>query len=249
MSTQDRATTEARPVPVLVFAKPPRPGRAKTRLGAEIGADRAAEFAAAFLADTLDRAVAELAEPIVLVGDGEPADFAATLPDGVPSGVEFLPQGDGDLGARLRRAIAATLETGAAGAIALGADTPHLPLEWVARAADAVREGRHALGPSDDGGYYLVGVPAGGDRPELFEGHPWGEPGVLESTRQSLAALGLDCLELPAFWDIDHRCDLVQWERQCARVSGRADPHEDGALPRTPPVRSLRLLAADWPRQ
>ncbi|MEE8143395.1 MAG: TIGR04282 family arsenosugar biosynthesis glycosyltransferase, partial [Planctomycetota bacterium] len=145
----------------------------------------------------------------------------------------YLPQGEGSLGVRLARAFQSAFQRGAKRAIAVGADTPHLPLEILDQALRVVVSGQVALGPARDGGYYLIGIPR--DYPHLdaiFHGEQWGTSQVLERTRQALAATSLPWQELEEFWDIDHLRDLVQW-RQEIRRSG---------VPHPAPIRSLQLL-------
>ncbi len=219
------------PAAVLVFAKAPRPGHVKTRLAQEIGARRAAECAAAFLGDTLERLACWGRAPIWLLGDGEaPAELGTVL----HLADRHLPQGPGDLGERLARGFAATDSAGFAAAIALGADTPHLDLALLDDALLALSHAPVVLGPAADGGYWLLGVRSG-CRAEsaLFRRHAWGESGVLESTRSALSAAGTTWVELENFWDIDRAEDLVQLQRWS----------EDGRLTVPLPRRTLRLLA------
>lgn len=215
---------------ILVYAKPPRSGRAKTRLAQEMGTRGASELAAAFLADTLERVRAWGRAPVSLVGD---APHAESFADFLHLADEYWAQGDGDLGARLARGFRRSAETGYAGGIAIGSDTPHLPIESLDRALAATQAGDIVLGPAADGGYYLLGVPSRhAATTALFHGHPWGEGQVLASTRSALALAGLAWKELPEFWDIDHPGDLVQLQAWC----------EDRTRPTAPPRRTRRLV-------
>lgn len=223
-------------IPILLFAKRPRAGHTKTRLGAEIGAERAARFAAAFLRDSLKRLLDWGGAPLWLLGDhDDPREFD----EFASPGVLYRPQGEGDLGARLRRAVEYAFRSGCEGIVALGADTPHLPLRLVEAAVAAVRQGEVTIGPSRDGGYYTLGVPASFESLDvLFEGIDWGSSTVLRSTRKALRGKGFRWRELEPFWDIDEVSDLVQWQQELAR--GRLS---DG--PGTESQRLLRTLATE----
>lgn len=218
-------------VPMLVFAKPPRAGLVKTRLAQHLGPERAAELAGAFLADTLERLTDWGGGPVWLVGAGNESEFRRFL----GPGIEFLPQGDGSLGVRLARAFETALAADNSGAVALGADTPHLPLARLDQALAALASGRVVLGPARDGGFYLLGVPVVDELPArmarvLTGAHRWGSNTVLVSMRRELAAAGVACHDLETFWDIDQLTDLVQL-RGCEGLYG---------VP--PPARTLKLV-------
>jgi glycosyltransferase A (GT-A) superfamily protein (DUF2064 family) len=174
-------------IPVCVFAKPPTPGVAKTRLAAVIGAERAATLAAAMLDDTLALvARCPWAEPIV----------ASTGP--MPTKVPVWGQGDGDLGARITRILRRGL--GSSGVIAIGADAPTLPIAILAEAREALLAGCDALSPAEDGGFVLLGVRAVPD----LAGIAWSAPTTFSETRARLH----DPRILPGWWDVDEERDL-----------------------------------------
>ncbi|MEM7261298.1 MAG: DUF2064 domain-containing protein, partial [Planctomycetota bacterium] len=131
-SSEPLGPTEPRPVDLLVFAKPPAPGAVKTRLAATVGAVRAAKWAGAFLGDSLDRFgrfASEVGAQLVLVGDASTQqEFFARSTESLPwrEPWTYLAQGSGHLGERMRRAFRESLDRGAT-ALAVGADTPHLP--------------------------------------------------------------------------------------------------------------------------
>jgi rSAM/selenodomain-associated transferase 1 len=190
MITNGRAAIPTR-VPVCIFAKPPVAGQVKTRLAAPA---RAAELARAFLADTCD-AVRALpwADPIV-------ASTGALDID-----VPVWPQGDGDLGARIERVLRRALET-APGAIAIGADTPGLPRQLLARARSALENADAAIGPTDDGGFYLLALrccPEG-----LLRDLPWSRSHTFAATIERIRDRGLAPVVLDRWFDVDRPHDL-----------------------------------------
>jgi len=110
----------------------------------------------------------------------------------LPDGVRLVPQPGGDLGARLDRLLTDLVAEGAVGAVAVAADSPTLPTDFVRRARAHLpqRTADVVLGPCDDGGYYLIGLRQAA--PELFTAMPWSTPAVLGETvaraRRSVSA-------------------------------------------------------------
>lgn len=194
------------PVAIVVLAKHPIPGAVKTRLAGVLGPENACDLYRAFVLDLADR----------LRRTGLPVWWAFT-----PSSAPFarlvrtqrcFPQRSGDLGRRIAHALAVVRRRGAAAAIALGTDAPHVSLREIARAARALARGTEVvLGPAADGGYYLVGVRT--PRRGLFEGIPWSTSRVLATTRARCRRLGLSCVELAPDFDVDGPRDLVRLRR------------------------------------
>jgi uncharacterized protein len=195
--------------PILaIFAKPPLPGLAKTRLIPALGPGGAAALAAAMLRDTWQGASSVSGLRAVIATAGPlPGDLGA-LP--------AWDQGDGDLGARVERVLLRAIgEAGAA--VAIGADTPLLPAARLREASAALRAGRAALGPSEDGGFYLLAVPR--CPVGLLAGLPWSAPTTGARVRERLVGAGFDVDDLPVHADIDEPRDL-----DGLRAALRADP-------------------------
>ncbi len=187
---------------LCIFAKPPVAGSAKTRLAAEIGAERASALARAFLLDTCTAARAlTWARPVLATtGELEPA-LRAELD------IPVWPQGDGDLGARMERVLARAL-TEAPIAIAIGADSPGLPPRLLEAARAALATADAVIGPADDGGFYLIGLrrcPAG-----ALADLPWSAPDTRACTLDRLRAHGLIVTELAPWFDVDRADDLTR---------------------------------------
>ncbi len=196
-------------LPILVFAKPPRAGEAKTRLATSLGAEGAALLARAFFRDAW-AAVSSVpwAEPVL----------ATTEPD-APEWRELgirraWPQGDGDLGARMTRMLQRALAT-APSALAIGTDSPGRPAGHLDEARRALESADAVLGPSDDGGFYLLGLRRVPD--DLLGGLPWSSEETFERTRARLIERGLSVHVLPAWFDIDRPEDLEPLRRRLLR--------------------------------
>jgi uncharacterized protein len=179
-----------------VFAKWPRPGAVKTRLGGD--ARWQACVARAFLLDTLGRLSAVPARRVVAFDPPEAeADFAGL----VRGAFALTPQSAGDLGGRLSAFVSARLGEGASAVVVVGGDSPTLPAEYVGRAFAELGRADVVLGPSCDGGYYLLGCAR--RVPPVFDGIDWGGPSVLAETVARLADPGWRLAVLPPWYDVD----------------------------------------------
>ena len=191
---------------VALFAKYPRPGAVKTRLIPALGEEGAARLHRLLVERTL-ATIRASGLPCVLYTSGAPlARFAAWLGDAVP----LAEQGEGDLGARLARVPAP--------AILLGADIPDLAPEHLLAAAAALAEAPVAIGPAEDGGYYLMALRE--PLPFLFTGMDWGTASVRAETLRRLAARGMAWRELAMLADCDRPEDLALWP-ELAGEAGR----------------------------
>jgi rSAM/selenodomain-associated transferase 1 len=205
---------------LIVFARAPRPGRAKTRLARAIGARKAAWLAARLLEHALAAARAARCAAVELHCA---PDCAHPLLRRLArrARARLRAQGPGDLGVRMHAALARALEAGGP-AVLVGSDCPALGVREIRAAFAALEEGADAvLAPATDGGYVLVGLarPA----PALFDGIAWGTRQVLEATRRRLAALGLAWRELAPLKDVDRAADLARLRRAPLRERlGRA---------------------------
>ena len=195
-------------VALVIMAKEPRAGSVKTRLAATLGAEAAAELYAAFLRDKLDQ-VAGLGMVTPVVAYRPNAARAAFLAM-VPEGFSLLPQVGEGLGETLANVSAHCFERGASAVILVDSDSPTLPPVYLERAARLLdgdaRTCDLVLGPTDDGGYYLVGLRR--HCPALFDGIPWSTDGVMEATLERASAEGLRVEMLPSWWDVDTIAEL-----------------------------------------
>jgi rSAM/selenodomain-associated transferase 1 len=194
------ALTDGR-VAVIVFAKPPRPGQAKTRLASALGDEAAAELARAFVIDTWSfvRSL-EWADPVLSTTDVDDP-FWNELP-----GVTVWSQGDGDLGERMERAFDRALETHTA-AIVIGSDVPGVPAAALRQARGALTVADVVIGPSEDGGFYLIGcgraLPAA-----VFAGIEWSTSQTGLDTERRLRSLDLVVVRVAPWFDVDEIDDL-----------------------------------------
>jgi len=194
-----------------VFAKAPTPGRVKTRLLPALGDAAAAALHRDLVERTLCTAAAAGLGQVELwcaPGTGD-AFFAACA---ARHDLVLREQGEGDLGARMARALELTLAAGSRGLL-IGSDCPALTPEYLRAAAAALAEGHDAvIGPAEDGGYVLIGL-ARSPATALFEAIAWGSSTVMQETRTRLARLNWHWRELATLWDVDRPEDLLRLTR------------------------------------
>ncbi|HVY15637.1 MAG TPA: DUF2064 domain-containing protein [Rhodopila sp.] len=226
-----------------VMAKSPRPGHSKTRLCPPLRPEQAAQLSAAFLRDTTENiAAAALDAPIVGYAAYAPAGTEDALVPHLALGTRRVladgsrpaPQGVEGFGRCLLHAVQYLFATGYAAACVLSSDTPTLPTGILVAAATTLLAGddrRVVMGACDDGGYYLLGmrVPYAG----LFSDIAWSTGAVAATTRVRAAALGLDLVELPAWYDVD---DDAALQRLAREDDGYAAPWTRRALLALGPV-------------
>lgn len=197
-------STPAGAVAVIVFARAPVPGHAKTRLIPVLGAQGAAALAQRMLEHAVAVACNADIGPVELcvTPNGSHAVFDALR---VRHGIDVIEQGEGDLGARMHRALERALSKAPA-AILFGTDLPDLDAHALRSAATALNDHDAVFVPALDGGYGLVGLrhPA----PALFCDIAWSTSEVMPSTRVRAGLIGLRIAELPPVADIDEPGDL-----------------------------------------
>ena len=144
-------------VALVIMAKAPEAGRAKTRLTPPLSASEAAELSRCFLLDTIER-VREVRDVAPVIAHDPPE--AAPLFRALAPEFGLRAQQGPDLGARMAECVAAVLGAGATGVVLVGSDAPHVSAEHIRLAVRLLGEGAHdvVLGPSEDGGYYLIGL-------------------------------------------------------------------------------------------
>ena len=211
-------TSQQRRVAVAVMAKVPGATAVKSRLHPALGAATATRLYECFLRDRLD-ALATVArvDPMIAF---TPVDGAAAMAALAPAGFTLVAQRGDDLSERLLNLFTELLAGGRAGAIAMDSDSPTLPMAFVEEAARILERGEAdvVLGPSDDGGYYLIGTRA--CHRVLFDAMPWSTNRVLGLTLERARLADLRVHLLPAWFDVDTPEDLARLRQALAREAG-----------------------------
>ncbi|MGB7923678.1 MAG: TIGR04282 family arsenosugar biosynthesis glycosyltransferase [Pyrinomonadaceae bacterium] len=195
-----------RPV-IVVMVKAPRAGLVKTRLAPPLSELDAASLAACMAQDSVGTALRVVRDVIVAYA---PSNGRAPLEALLPDGLLWFEQRGADLGARLEGAVAQAMGQGFSPVIVTGADSPTLPASFIEQARDrlAACEADVALGPTKDGGYYLVGLQR--PVPGLFQNVDWSTPLAYEQTARNAARSESRLLQLPAWYDVDTFSDLLR---------------------------------------
>lgn len=195
---------------IIVVGKPARRGRVKTRLADSVGDQIATDLYARFLADiaSLTSTVRDGSEGTVeaiLAWKGD-RDHASYLPF-ERAGFEFVEQPEGDLGACMRGLARAVFDHGADQVVIIGTDSPTLQPRHLRGAIGHLERGADVvLGPSFDGGYYMIGLSE--PHEAVFADIDWSTGAVLGQTLRRAREAQLLC-ELTEFWyDVDTLGDL-----------------------------------------
>ncbi len=192
---------------ILVFAKPPVAGYAKTRLIPKLGAEAAAELHRKLCLHTLNTVTQSTLCPVELWCANNP-DHAFFHDCKKEYNVTLKQQQGNDLGQRMAHALQETLKTSPF-AILIGCDCPSLTSDDLATALHALQNGHHCvLGPAEDGGYVLIGLSCFDET--LFQNIHWGSDSVLDETRKILDTLNWQWQETNTHCDIDRPDDLHQ---------------------------------------
>ncbi|MDN4017640.1 TIGR04282 family arsenosugar biosynthesis glycosyltransferase [Zwartia panacis] len=209
--------TASRRIGLIIMAKSPQPGLAKTRLIPALGADGAARLAEQLLEHTIE--VASQAkgfshhELCVTPDVNDPVftkhpkiKITNKTVSGHGIGFYVTSQGEGDLGARMQRAFGRVFENVDL-AIMIGTDAPSLTANHLEQAARDLEAHDAVLVPARDGGYTLIGLNQ--CIPSLFENMPWSTKRLMDETRRQLKRLGKTWHEYAHMADIDEPADLA----------------------------------------
>src|SRR6267378_3281996 len=207
---------------LALMAKVPFAGPVKTRLTPPLSPEEAATLSTCFLRDMTTNVLhmnGDGTEGVVLY---TPADAEAFLHGFLPDGCKLVAQRGETLGERLINATAELLSNGFESVCLINSDSPTLPSEILKTAASLLAQDgdRVVLGPSEDGGYYLIGLKH--PHHELFERIAWSTADVLAHTIERAAHINLPVEFLPTWYDVD---DLATLRLLCDELSLLTDGH------------------------
>jgi rSAM/selenodomain-associated transferase 1 len=212
---------------IVIFAKAPVSGMVKTRLAATIGPDLAAACHQAFISDTVATVVESgLPGLIAYAGDVSHRGFDCAR----QAGFEFQEQPSGDLGHRMFSLLDSRLNS-TERVVFVGTDSPTMPAEFMTHAVQMLDEADVVIGPSFDGGYYLIALKAAHHAP--FEGIAWSTGAVFLQTVERCAEAGLTYAVLPFWYDVDHVEDLrflIRHLRHLGRIRPDAHRHSKALI-------------------
>jgi rSAM/selenodomain-associated transferase 1 len=203
-----------KPDTLLVVAKKPAPGQTKTRLCPPLTHAQAADLYDCFLRDTLTimRHVPDVRRVIGYLPEGAQDYFRQLAPD-----MELSPQRGASLGERLDHLLTEALLGGSRRAVVMDSDSPTLPAGYLRQAFDDLTKADVVLGPTRDGGYYLIGVKQ--PQPFLLREVQMSTPRVLADTLALAEEGGLTVSLLPTWYDVDTIEELHQLDGEMAGLS------------------------------
>lgn len=205
---------DSKPRDLMIFVKAPRPGFVKKRLGAQVGQRISAHLYRAFTLDLLSNLKAYRGTLTIWY---YPRDGVKEIREWLGNDLPLEPQQGHDLGERMQSAFHASFERGAEAALLIGSDLPDLPQDYIHQAFKDLERVDAVIGPSEDGGYYLIGFTAESFMEKVFQGLAWGTHTVYDKTLEIFEALSLTYRLLPAWRDIDDLSDLNSLLRRNAR--------------------------------
>ena len=209
---------------IAIMAKASAPGRTKTRLVPPLDAEQAAAINTAFLQDMAANLMAAGSRASIV-------GYAAFAPAGsedffrriLPPTIGLIEASLPNLGECLLHTIKEIFSRGHAAAVVLNSDSPTLPTDLLVETATALAlpGERAVLGPSDDGGYYLLGLKTA--HPRLFEDISWSTEAVAIQTLERAREMGLDMHLLPVWYDVDDLQGLRRLHRELT-LDGKGTP-------------------------
>jgi hypothetical protein len=207
---------------VVIMAKAPQAGEVKTRLCPPLTSEEAARLYRCFLLDKIAQVRAlRAASPVIAYTPLE----GRSLFEALAPGFVLVPQEGPDLGARLANCFAQLFADGYTGVLAIDSDTPTLPVAFLQQAVDLITtpQTEVVLGPSEDGGYYLIGLRH--LYRELFEDMAWSTASVLPETLRRAAARGLKVTCLPPWFDVDTPAEIERLRTALERAEDTLAQH------------------------
>ena len=191
---------------LVIMAKAPVPKKVKTRLILPLGSLTASDLYYNFLLDRIEQIkVLSNIHRFFAYTPKKAQDFFKQI---VPQEIELLPQTGRSLGERLYSLTKVLLRRGFKKVVLVDSDSPNLPSNYIIKAFDRLDKTDLTLGPSEDGGYYLIGVKS--DTPGIFKHVPWSTPRVAELTVRKALKLGLTVSILETWYDVDTYQDLLR---------------------------------------
>jgi rSAM/selenodomain-associated transferase 1 len=198
---------------LIVIGKAPEPGITKTRLVPFLAPEEAAALYRAFLLDAIEVGLSLGWERTSMV---HPRGAEPALKAIVPRQIKLIEQGAGGLGSALAFAFEHHFEEGFERVVLIGSDNPTLPGGPIEQALAALDSHDVSIGPTSDGGYYLIGL----RRPhlELFEAIDWSTSRVYAQTMARAQELGLQVHAVREWYDVDGPADLDRLHRELRSV-------------------------------
>jgi hypothetical protein len=201
---------------ILLFVKYPEKGKVKCRLSADLSQDIVQDLYQCFVHDTL-KTVKTIDTQLFICF--LPVDAQEKFQRWLGENLQFLPQIGKDLGERMKNSFTDVFTKGFKKAVLMGSDSPDLPKEYIKQAFDTLKTKEVVLGPTVDGGYYLIGFRSTTFTTSIFEDIPWGTQMVFQETLMKLKQTSHTVGLLPVWSDIDTMTDVKNLIRRAENTS------------------------------
>ncbi|MCP4267882.1 MAG: glycosyltransferase [Candidatus Brocadiaceae bacterium] len=189
---------------LIIFAKSPIPGKVKTRVTPHITPTDAAKLYEAFIADIVSNALKQQCERIIVAYT--PLHSETSFRKICGQSIHYIPQEGYGLGERMKNAFRYAFNKGSKRVVIIGTDSPTLPLLYIRNAFSALEEVPITIGPTFDGGYYLIGLSEQNE--DIFDGIEWSTSSVFSQTLARIKSLNKKVNLLSPWYDVDTPEDL-----------------------------------------
>jgi hypothetical protein len=191
---------------IMVFVRDPVLGEVKTRLARKLGAPKTLEFYIDCVNHML-RVLNSTGYPIQI--HYFPDNRGESVSGWFGDQYRYIPQRGDDLGYQMINAFLNSFSEGYSRSILIGSDIPEITSTILKESVSALAQNQVVLGPSADGGYYLIGFHSSSFLPEAFRNIQWGTGAVFQETTACIRGKGLSLHVLPTLHDIDELEDLI----------------------------------------
>lgn len=227
---------------LIIFTRYPQPGKTKTRLIPILGTQGAADLQRQMTEHAINRVRGFV--------DSRPVDMEVRYEGGsrelmekwLGTSVSYRPQGVGDLGDRMQRAVSEAFQQGLKRVVIMGTDCPGVTGVIARTGFDLLSQFDLVLGAAEDGGYYLIGFRQ--EMGQLFHNIPWGTSEVRARTVEAASRLGLRVVSLDLLADVDRSEDLEVWEQESSRTGDTPLPDISIIIPTLNEAENLRSTLA-----
>ena len=214
---------------LIIFAKDPVPGKVKTRLTPYLTHTDAAELYKAFFADTISKTDRLECEHVTIAYT--PSNAESKFHTICGQSVNYIPQKGHNLGERMKNAFTHSFNKDLGRTVIIGTDSPTLPVSYIRDAFDALKKVPVTVGPTFDGGYYLIGLSE--QDYTILDEIDWSTSRVFSQTLTRIQAINRQFYVLPPWYDVDTSDDLefLQSHILAMKMSGNEDiPEETSRL-------------------
>jgi len=200
----------------IIFTRYPEPGKTKTRMISELGAEGAADLQRQMTDHLVSKVKTWIEQRSLAVEIRFEGGSERLMREWLGPSFSYRHQGRGDIGRRMQRALEDGFQDDYTSIVIIGSDIPDISSEIIHQAFEELQKNNLVLGPTGDGGYYLIGMQKAEEDqayPELFEAINWGTNQVLSQTIAAANQLGIGYTLLDTRKDVDRPEDLKIWNR------------------------------------